>query len=96
MAMNKERFYTELTRKFEEEGIQVACQSDSCLQVLLDGEPVGRIDRFGYSFRSTGDLDSEQANQLCAGVFGISFGIRCANARNGDVNNDMITSTRSK
>ena len=64
MTMNKERLFTELTRRFTEEGIQAARQSDSCLQVLLDGEPVGRIDRFGYSFRSTGDLDSEQANDL--------------------------------
>ena len=64
MTMNKERLFTELTRKFTEEGIQVARQSDSCLQVLLDGEPVSRIDRFGYSLRSTGDPDSEQANDL--------------------------------
>ena len=41
MAMNKERLFTELTNKFEEEGIQVARQPDSGFHLDSDEQMQG-------------------------------------------------------
>lgn len=62
--MSSETFFAELSRNLAKEGIETAQIENGRLPILLDGQPIGRVEPGGMMCRMTGDSDTPEATAL--------------------------------
>lgn len=70
--MNSEKYFAELSRILAKEGIKTAPMENGRLPILLDGQPIGRVESSGTMCIVLGDIQTNKSSDLYFRTAGIA------------------------
>lgn len=74
--MNSEKYFAELSRVLAKEDIKTASPENGRLPILLDGQPIGRVEPNGTMCLAPGDIQTPESSELYFRTVGIADAVK--------------------